>query len=511
MMHHPQQLRRAMAVLQGLGADPRMLEDDAWRLTHGYYGAITWPMAADGRPCMVLLGARSGLEVQLQFMRCANTRVIVVEPFTGRNPVLANSVLQGLRRLWPWLELVPDAAAAHRALEGRAPDLVRVDGTRHTLEEVRTLLGGLRCGHICGVYTEAGADPIALYRTSRDELAHSFFWRDDQRHRGFGSDRGPVEVEVSVVVPAYRVEGDIDQCLESLAHQTLERLEVIVVDDGSPDRTGAMADAWAARFPGRVRVVHKPNGGCASARNAGMAVARGEFIGFVDGDDWVDPAMFAELYRASILACADVAQCGYAEAWPDGTLARHRGAPEGVADWPHVTEDTVALLTERPTIWRRIYRRDLLEQNGIVFPEHIARFDDLPFQFEALLRARRVAMVPEAWYFYRQGRPGQTIAARDQKLYVHFPILDWIWDRMMPSASARVEAQFQRMVLNTHAWALELLLPQYQAEYRARMRAQMARQRLHLTRFDMLRLGLGQGRLRLAGGALFAGRGADAA
>ncbi|RVT97535.1 glycosyltransferase [Rhodovarius crocodyli] len=506
MNPHPQQLRRAIAVLQGLGADPRMLEDDAWRTGHGYYGALAWPMAADGQPTVLLLGARSGLEAQLQFMRCAETRVIVVEPFTGRNPVLS-----GLRRLWPNLQVVSDVAAARGLLAGRAPDLVRVDGTRHTLDELRALLEGTRCGHLCGVFTDAWADPIALYRLSRDELARSFFWRDDQRRHSFGSDRGPAAVEVSVVVPAYKVSAWLDECLDSLASQTLERLEVIVVNDGSPDDTGDVADGWAARFPGRIQVIHKQNGGCASARNAGLAAARGEFVGFADGDDWVDPAMFAELYRAAILSGADVAQCGYAEAWADGSYTSHRGAPEGIGDWPHVTEDTVALLTERPTIWRRIYRRDMLAQNGIIFPDHVARFDDLPFQFEALLRARRVAMVPEAWYFYRQGRPGQTIGVRDERLYVHFPIFDWIWERVMPSATARVEAQFQRVVMNTHAWAMEMLLPEHRAGYRALMRAQMARQRLHLGRLDLLRLGLRAGRLGIVGPSLVTKGQADAA
>ena len=96
---------------------------------------------------------------------------------------------------------------------------------------------------------------------------------------------------LSVIVPVYKVEAYLDECVESILNQTYTDLELILVDDGSPDRSGEMCDAWAER-DSRVRVIHKPNGGVCSARNAGLDAARGEYAAFVDSDDWLDPGMY---------------------------------------------------------------------------------------------------------------------------------------------------------------------------------------------------------------------------
>ena len=89
---------------------------------------------------------------------------------------------------------------------------------------------------------------------------------------------------ISVIVPVYKVEKYLDRCVESIVNQTYRNLEIILVDDGSPDNCGAMCDVWAAK-DSRIKVIHKKNGGLSDARNAGMAVSTGQYIGFVDGDD----------------------------------------------------------------------------------------------------------------------------------------------------------------------------------------------------------------------------------
>ena len=97
-------------------------------------------------------------------------------------------------------------------------------------------------------------------------------------------DRKPL---ISVIVPVYKVEDYLGRCVDSLLNQTYENLEIILVDDGSPDGSGKICDAYAER-DGRVRVIHKENGGLSSARNAGLDIAGGEYVGFVDSDDWMD-------------------------------------------------------------------------------------------------------------------------------------------------------------------------------------------------------------------------------
>ena len=91
---------------------------------------------------------------------------------------------------------------------------------------------------------------------------------------------------ISVIVPVYKVEKYLDKCVQSIVDQTYRNLEIILVDDGSPDNCPAMCDAWAEKDD-RIRVIHKENGGLSDARNAGMAIATGEYIGFVDSDDWI--------------------------------------------------------------------------------------------------------------------------------------------------------------------------------------------------------------------------------
>ena len=113
---------------------------------------------------------------------------------------------------------------------------------------------------------------------------------------------------ISVIVPVYNVEKYLDACVESIVNQTYKELEIILVDDGSPDRCPEMCDAWAKK-DSRIKVIHKENGGLSDARNCGMKVAAGDYIGFVDSDDLIHPQMFEKLFDAMSKTNADIAQC----------------------------------------------------------------------------------------------------------------------------------------------------------------------------------------------------------
>ena len=106
---------------------------------------------------------------------------------------------------------------------------------------------------------------------------------------------------ISVIVPVYKVEPYLDKCVRSIVDQTYQNLEIILVDDGSPDRCGEICDAWAAK-DSRIRVIHKENGGLSDARNAGMAVATGKYMGFVDSDDYIAPDMYRLLLEGGTVA-----------------------------------------------------------------------------------------------------------------------------------------------------------------------------------------------------------------
>ena len=117
--------------------------------------------------------------------------------------------------------------------------------------------------------------------------------------------------KVSVVVPAYNAEGYVARCLESLIDQTLEDIEILVVNDGSTDATEAIANSFAARLPNKIRVLSKANGGLSSARNFGVAHASGDYIGFVDSDDFVEPEMFEHLHRLAVQSNCEISICRF--------------------------------------------------------------------------------------------------------------------------------------------------------------------------------------------------------
>ena len=102
---------------------------------------------------------------------------------------------------------------------------------------------------------------------------------------------------ISVIVPVYNVEQYLDRCVCSILNQTYQNLEIILVDDGATDSSGRMCDEYAKRDE-RIKVVHKQNGGLSDARNAGLAAATGEYIGYVDSDDWIEPDMYEKMYEA---------------------------------------------------------------------------------------------------------------------------------------------------------------------------------------------------------------------
>ena len=239
--------------------------------------------------------------------------------------------------------------------------------------------------------------------------------------------------EVSIIVTAYNIERYIDQCLDSVAAQTLGDIEVLVVDDGSSDATPQkIADFCAGdpRFTPVLLGVNSP-GGVGTAANAGLDRATARWVGFVDGDDYVEPTMFERLVDAAGGCDADLAMCEYQEV-VDGTGERrdpadaHRWAELTATCYPLDVQTRRQLLRFIAVPWRKLYRRDLLEDNAIRFPVSDAFYEDNPFHWFSLLSAGSIAIVPEVLCFHRVGRSGQTMATVDERLFQIFTHHDTI-------------------------------------------------------------------------------------
>ena len=233
--------------------------------------------------------------------------------------------------------------------------------------------------------------------------------------------------EVSVIVTAFNIENYIEQCLDSVAAQTLTDIEVLVVDDGSSDFTTQKIADFCAGDPRFIPVLLPENspGGVATAANAGLDRATARWVGFVDGDDYVEPTMFERLVDAAAGCDADLAMCEYQEV-VDGSGERRD--PADAHRWAEVTASCYQLdvharrqfLRFIAVPWRKLYRRSLLEDNEIRFPVSDSFYEDNPFHWFAVISARSIAAVREVLCYHRVGRAGQTMATADERLFQIF-------------------------------------------------------------------------------------------
>ncbi|MFE3637409.1 bifunctional glycosyltransferase family 2 protein/CDP-glycerol:glycerophosphate glycerophosphotransferase [Streptomyces cellostaticus] len=226
----------------------------------------------------------------------------------------------------------------------------------------------------------------------------------------------------TVIVPAYQVQAYLSECLDSVLSQSCPDLELIVVDDCSPDACGAIADEYAAR-DARVRVVHLPeNQGLGRARNAGMARAAGDYLLFLDSDDTLTPdALRAIADRIKETDEPDVLVFDYARAFWTGETVRNQAAA-------HLTEQGPApfRLADRPGLlrvlmvaWNKAYRREFVEERGFAFPP--GYYEDTPWTFPTLMAAESVATLDRVCVRYRQRRRGNILGTTSRR---HFDVFE---------------------------------------------------------------------------------------
>jgi glycosyltransferase involved in cell wall biosynthesis len=274
--------------------------------------------------------------------------------------------------------------------------------------------------------------------------------------------------DVSIIVPVYGVAAYIERCARSLKNQSfVGRSQILFIDDGSCDGSAEIIRR-VVEGADHMKLVFKPNGGAASARNVGLDLAQGEFVGFVDGDDYVSEEFIDSLYRAAILNDCDVAQGEffYVNA-KDGTMSRH---PEcfsvelgalGVISTP-----SYPMMLQTPAIWRRLYSRHLIQSNGVRFNESFRRHDDLPFNIEVLSKSQQIAIVRKPIYYYLLGREGQDVSATDERLFIHFRLFEFTRSRIGRRYWERdYFRKFTVTMFAHHLWAYERIEPRLKERY----------------------------------------------
>lgn len=205
---------------------------------------------------------------------------------------------------------------------------------------------------------------------------------------------------ISVVIPVFNVEAYLDKCMASVVQQSYKELEIIVVDDGSTDNSPQICDNWSVKDD-RVHVIHKENGGLSDARNAGLAVATGSYISFVDSDDWLKPQFMETLMRTLKENNADIAECGVLYVDEQDHVLRKRCCQEDKVVKSKI-EALCALVKENgiyQTVWNKLYKRDVLE--GILFEKGKYNEDDF-WTYQVFDRAEKLVAISDELYCYLQ-------------------------------------------------------------------------------------------------------------
>ena len=205
--------------------------------------------------------------------------------------------------------------------------------------------------------------------------------------------------KISVIIPIYKVEKYLCQCVDSVLRQTYSDLEIILIDDGSPDGCPDICDRYASNDK-RIRVVHKKNGGLSDARNAGLDIATGEYIGFVDSDDWISPTMYEELISAAIKYDADISCCGYQQIDDDTgkTLFLKQFGNERQASGPLMLKEIMSKDFENVIVCNKLYRASVFHNVRFPFGEF---HEDTAVLVQTVGCVSTVAYTGTTGYFYR--------------------------------------------------------------------------------------------------------------
>lgn len=205
--------------------------------------------------------------------------------------------------------------------------------------------------------------------------------------------------KLSIIVPIYNVEKYLLRCLDSIAAQTCRAFEAILIDDGSPDGCGRICDEYAAKDP-RFTVIHQENRGVSAARNAGLRAAKGEYVGFVDPDDFIDPGMFAALLEAAAQTGAEIVCCNWETVHDDGRTCVHRLGRALPAQMP--AEEFARHVFDVPrsiggAVWNKLFRREILREP---FQPDVTVCEDCLFLIGNLRGAGQAAFIDAPLYKY---------------------------------------------------------------------------------------------------------------
>ena len=239
-----------------------------------------------------------------------------------------------------------------------------------------------------------------------------------------------MNIELSIVVPIYNVELYLEECLDSIYDIKNIKKEVILVNDGSTDNSLKIAKKYKDKYPNITKVINKKNGGLSSARNAGIEVATGEYISFIDSDDFIDSKNYEKFFKEGRSNNLDII-VGTPIKYIDGKLNKffrdNSLEKLGITDGVRFLEESIKSNCYRMEVWDDIYRLDLLKKNRILFFEKLIHEDEL-FTPLVFLKAKRVKLIDINFYYYRQ-RPRSIMSSL--KKIIRLNSINFIYSKIL--------------------------------------------------------------------------------
>lgn len=211
---------------------------------------------------------------------------------------------------------------------------------------------------------------------------------------------------ISVIIPVYNTAEFLDECIQSIVHQTYPDLQIVLVDDGSTDRSPKICDEWARRDP-RICVIHKQNGGAAAARNTGLKIAKGKYIGFLDSDDYIAEDMYELLVNTMESTEKGIVDCGVSHVFQDGNISEGKKRVYGELDVAQAL-DAVFHMEVDTAVWCKLFDRSVFEE--LRFPEGETN-EEFPLIVPSVIKAKGLVQIEACKYFYRH-REGSVTSAR---------------------------------------------------------------------------------------------------
>ena len=230
---------------------------------------------------------------------------------------------------------------------------------------------------------------------------------------------------ISIVVPIYKVEKYLKKCVDSIQNQTYKNIEIILVDDESPDNCGKMCDEYS-KYDERIKVIHKKNGGLSDARNAGIEVATGKYIGFVDSDDYIKEDMYENLYNNMKKSDSDISICGYIE-YQEGSKIVEKDLNDQTKIYTNKDAIEKLLYNDKITdhAWNKLYKLELFKENDIRYPKGFM-YEDIGTTYLLFENAKKISYNEKIGYYYLR-RENSILGKINKKLI--FDLLKMTNDR----------------------------------------------------------------------------------